>query len=356
MPGRTFTGSDDYRYGFNNQEKDDEIKGNGNSLNFKYRMHDPRIGRFFAVDPLTSFYPYYSPYQFSGNRPIDMIELEGLEPAKSGSYSGEGAEASQTDECGNICEGTDDYRWTWNNGQWNYSETGVTNTELTGIFPNGKVTSLKSLEISINLNASSFGLNSQIAIAHFLAQAGQEVGGFSQGLGVTENLNYSVAGLTGTFGKYFYSGQAVDGKENANDYGRIKDEAGKITQKANQEGIANIAYGSRMGNGNASSGDGYLYRGRGIFQLTGKTNYSDFNSYMQTNVLGSPNFLNKPALVTQNKYSIMSAMWFFQTNVLGSNVDISKASVKEVTKKVNGGSNGLSDRKKIFNNAKTIAD
>ena len=69
-----------YRYGFQGQEKDDEVKGTGNSINYKYRMHDPRIGRFFAVDPLTAKYPFYSPYAFSGNRVIDMVELEGLEP------------------------------------------------------------------------------------------------------------------------------------------------------------------------------------------------------------------------------------------------------------------------------------
>ncbi len=69
-----------YRYGFQGQEKDDEVKGEGNSINYRFRMHDPRVGRFFAVDPLTKEYPYYSPYAFSGNRIIDMIELEGLEP------------------------------------------------------------------------------------------------------------------------------------------------------------------------------------------------------------------------------------------------------------------------------------
>ncbi len=79
QPNRNFTGSS-YRYGFQGQEKDDEIKGEGNSINYKYRMHDPRIGRFFALDPLFKEYPYYSSYQFSGNRLIDAIELEGLEP------------------------------------------------------------------------------------------------------------------------------------------------------------------------------------------------------------------------------------------------------------------------------------
>jgi len=60
---------------------DDEIKGEGNSVNYKYRMHDPRVGRFFAVDPKVRIYPFYSPYQFSGNSTIVGIELEGLEPA-----------------------------------------------------------------------------------------------------------------------------------------------------------------------------------------------------------------------------------------------------------------------------------
>jgi RHS repeat-associated protein len=70
---------DSYRYGFQGQEKDDEIKGEGNSVNYKYRMHDPRLGRFFAVDPLAWKYSYNSPYAFSENRVIDGYELEGLE-------------------------------------------------------------------------------------------------------------------------------------------------------------------------------------------------------------------------------------------------------------------------------------
>lgn len=71
--------SSKYRYGFQGQEMDNEIKGEGNSINYTYRMHDPRVGRFFAIDPLESKYPMLSPYQFSGNRPIDSKEIEGLE-------------------------------------------------------------------------------------------------------------------------------------------------------------------------------------------------------------------------------------------------------------------------------------
>src|SRR5690606_31601583 len=68
-----------YRYGFQNQEKDDEIKGSGNSVNYTFRMHDPRLGRFFAVDRLFKDYPWNSHYAFSVNRLLDAIELEGLE-------------------------------------------------------------------------------------------------------------------------------------------------------------------------------------------------------------------------------------------------------------------------------------
>ncbi len=83
-----YANTDSYRYGFQSlsreerfgsQEMDNEIKGVGNSLNYKYRMHDPRLGRFFAIDPLAKKYPWNSPYAFSENRVIDGIEMEGLE-------------------------------------------------------------------------------------------------------------------------------------------------------------------------------------------------------------------------------------------------------------------------------------
>jgi len=72
-------GSSNYRFGFQGQEMDDEVKGENNSVNYKYRVHDPRLGRFFAVDPLSDKYPHYSAYSFSGNRLIDAFEFEGLE-------------------------------------------------------------------------------------------------------------------------------------------------------------------------------------------------------------------------------------------------------------------------------------
>jgi RHS repeat-associated protein len=78
LDGRTVS-VDGYRFGFQNQEKDDEIKGEGNSINYTFRMHDPRLGRFFAVDPLSKNYPHNSTYAFSENTVVNAIELEGLE-------------------------------------------------------------------------------------------------------------------------------------------------------------------------------------------------------------------------------------------------------------------------------------
>jgi RHS repeat-associated protein len=93
MPGRNGTQGtgDDYRYGFQGQEDDSEIKGEGNSTNYKYRMHDPRIGRFFAIDPLADKYPHNSPYAFSENKVIAWGELEGLEAyyAANGTFIGQ---------------------------------------------------------------------------------------------------------------------------------------------------------------------------------------------------------------------------------------------------------------------------
>jgi len=77
-PGRSFS-SKPYRFGFQGQEKDDEIKGNGNSYSFTYRIYDPRVGRFLSVDPIANSFPWNSPYSFVENRPIDSKEMEGME-------------------------------------------------------------------------------------------------------------------------------------------------------------------------------------------------------------------------------------------------------------------------------------
>ncbi|MGK4569004.1 RHS repeat-associated core domain-containing protein [Flavobacterium sp. 3HN19-14] len=83
VPKHYHEDDDNYRYGYQGQEKDNEIRGAGNSLNYTFRMHDPRVGRFFATDPLMKSYPWNSPFAFSENRVIESVELEGLERGRS---------------------------------------------------------------------------------------------------------------------------------------------------------------------------------------------------------------------------------------------------------------------------------
>lgn len=78
MPDRTET-YEGYRYGFNGKENDNEVKGSGNQLDYGFRIYDPRLCRFLSVDPLTKEYPWYTPYQFSGNKPIWCVDIDGLE-------------------------------------------------------------------------------------------------------------------------------------------------------------------------------------------------------------------------------------------------------------------------------------
>jgi RHS repeat-associated protein len=78
LAGRSWNGGE-YRYGFNGKENDNDVKGNGNQQDYGMRIHDTRLGRFLSVDPLASSYPWYTPFQFAGNKPIWAIDLDGLE-------------------------------------------------------------------------------------------------------------------------------------------------------------------------------------------------------------------------------------------------------------------------------------
>ena len=169
---------------------------------------------------------------------------------------------------------------------------------------------------------AKFELNTPLRLAHFLAQAGHESGGFKA---ITENLNYGAKGLLGIFKKYFPT------QEKANLYER------------KPEKIANLVYGGRMGNGPETSGEGYKYRGRGYIQLTGKDNYKAFDLVVAENITENPDLV-------ATKYPLLSAAWFFHKNGLHKIADkgATDAVVTEVTKRVNGGTIGLPDRLKHF--------
>lgn len=79
MPGRSYSAGNQYRYGFNGKEQDNEVSGQGNQYDYGFRIYNPRLGKFLSVDPLTKSYPYFTPYQFAGNMPIAAIDLDGSE-------------------------------------------------------------------------------------------------------------------------------------------------------------------------------------------------------------------------------------------------------------------------------------
>jgi len=174
----------------------------------------------------------------------------------------------------------------------------------------------------LNFLIANFGASTPLRLAHFLSQCAHESGEFKA---VSENLNYSAKGLMTTFSRYFPN-EAI-----AKQYER------------QPEKIANKVYADRMGNGNEASGDGWKYRGRGYLQTTGKSNYSLFDATVPDNLVITPDLV-------ATKYPLTSAGFFFTRNKIWEICDggESEEIIKAVTKKVNGGYNGLDDRIKKF--------
>lgn len=168
-----------------------------------------------------------------------------------------------------------------------------------------------------------FELNTSLRLAHFLAQAGHESGGFKF---VQENLNYGAKGLRSIFGKYF------------------PDDAKAALYERKPEKIANLIYGNRMGNGSEVSGEGWKFHGRGYIQLTGKENYAAFSKEINEDCVATPDLV-------ATKYPLASAAWFFHKNGLYKIADegATVETVTKITKKVNGGVLGLEDRQRHFN-------
>jgi len=164
--------------------------------------------------------------------------------------------------------------------------------------------------------------NSRLRLAHFFAQVLHESGLMHFD---TENLNYSAKALRAVFGKYFQS----------------DDQAAAYARQP--ERIASHVYANRMGNGSETSGDGWRYRGRGLLQLTGKDNYRAFADW-----LGEPRVVSEPDLVASD-YAVHSAVYFWDRNKLNAIAD--RDDIVALTKRVNGGLNGLSHRRELLNKA-----
>jgi putative chitinase len=169
---------------------------------------------------------------------------------------------------------------------------------------------------------NNYQINTPLRLAHFFAQLHHE----SNLKPISENLNYSAAGLLRIFPKYFNQITAAD-------YAR------------QPQRIANRVYANRMGNGNEASGDGWLFRGRGFIQLTGRDNYLRFSKDSRL-----PEIMTAPDLLLNEVNAMISALWFWQTNRLNRFSDIDD--VRKLTKAINGGFNGLDHRIKLTNQYK----
>lgn len=194
--------------------------------------------------------------------------------------------------------------------------TGVSNAVRDAWFPH------------IASSMAAFGITTPLRQAHFLAQTGHESAGF---LKVEEGLNYSENALTAMFGKRITP-------EQARAYGR------NAMHTANQKMIASIIYANRNGNGNVDSGDGYRYRGRGLIQITGKANYAALVKQLGADVV------EEPDLLLGYRFAALSAAAWWKNHGLNELAD--SDDVTRITRIINGGINGLDDRKSRLIKAK----
>jgi putative chitinase len=156
--------------------------------------------------------------------------------------------------------------------------------------------------------------------ACFIGQAMHESGGFKN---LVENLNYSAQGLMRTWASRFPDIDTAD------------------KYAHNAEKIANKVYSGRMGN--TEDGDGFAYRGRGIFQLTGKENYKNCSDGIGVDLIANPELLQEPRCAS------LSAGWYWNKRNLNQYADLSPMDIETMTKKINGGTIGLDDRKAKIN-------
>lgn len=198
------------------------------------------------------------------------------------------------------------------------------------LFPSANETTLQAVVDELNAHIELYKLDKPLRRAHFFAQVKQEVGeSFSYH---DESLNYASTALAGLFSYFAHHPQ------DSLLYGRTN------SHPADQEAIANHAYAGQDHNGDIASGDGYLYRGRGMIQLTHRGGYRRFTDWNRANGAQWPqeaslDFEANPELVSQIKYAVRSAAYFWVTNNLYTNADSgdTQSVVDSITRKINSG-------------------
>lgn len=204
----------------------------------------------------------------------------------------------------------------------------LTLSQLKQLLPKNKY--VEHWHHALNQLLPDYDINTSHRIAAFIAQCSHESGGFTA---LKENLNYKPQSLRRLFSKYFPD-DAI-----ANQY---------CARPNKQEAIANRIYANRMGNGDESSGDGYRFCGRGLIQLTGRSNYQSFADSIEVD--GHPLKIDEvPDYLATFEGAAQSACWFWETNNLNQWAD--KGDILTLTKRINGGTIGLEDRKRHYEHA-----
>jgi putative chitinase len=169
---------------------------------------------------------------------------------------------------------------------------------------------------------AEFGISTPARQAAFVPQVAHESAGFTR---LVENLNYSATGLMSVWPKRFNLTTAM-------------------ACARNPEKIANQVYASRMGNGNVASGDGWRYRGRGLIQITGRANYEGCGEGLGLDLIAHPELLECP------EHAARSAGWYWQANGLNALADA--GDFDGITRRINGGLNGIMERRAFWVRAK----
>ena len=199
----------------------------------------------------------------------------------------------------------------------------LTESQLKQLIPGNKYVSYWHSALEQLL--PDYDINTPQRIASFIAQCAHESGNFTA---LKENLNYKWETLRRLFPKYFPT------DEMAKDY---------ASRPNKQAAIANRIYAGRMGNGDESSGDGFRYCGRGLIQLTGRSNYQAFADSLEMDINDVPEYL------ATFEGAAQSACWFWETNGLNKFADADD--ILNMTKRINGGTIGLQDRIKHYKHA-----
>lgn len=211
----------------------------------------------------------------------------------------------------------------------------ITAGQLQKICPTLKEPRLTNITDLLNELCTNYGITETLPFQMFLANVAQESGEFAH---KEENMNYRAETLVKVWPSRFYLNNAVAGKKNAADYAR------------NPQKLANEVYASRMGNGPASSGDGFQFKGAGFIGITGRELYTKYAGYIKKDVVESANLMK-----TDDRYALDSACWFFA--ILKNLIAVAKKGDNNfiaVVKGINGGTVGLADRQRYYAAVKKV--